>query len=193
MVQPVIETVTRRETPGRRPPTADKARQRAFSLGQNTERGRLARQVRSAGVSPAIRERTEKPRERGFEIRHGIETATRRETPGRRPPAAEKARQRACAWVDSPARPWREAPSTGLRIGRYHATTKGRELITVLCRSQHVTLQQLRAYPESSFSRRGRDRARANAHQDRPERLVATSAALTPGPSPASGRGEVAG
>jgi len=138
-----IETATRRQTPGRRPPTAGKARQRAFSLGAKhgarasrppgPERGRLARNSRAHREAPST----------GLMVQPVIETVTRRETPGRRPPAAEKARQRACAWVDSPARPWREGPSTGLRIGRYHATTKGRELITVLCRSQHVTLQQL--------------------------------------------------
>ena len=28
---------------------------------------------------------------------------------------------------------------------RYHVTTKGRDIITALCRSQHITLQQLDA------------------------------------------------
>jgi len=41
--------------PGSRGPTPRReARSRAFSLGQNTERGRLARQARSAGVPPAM-------------------------------------------------------------------------------------------------------------------------------------------
>jgi len=57
-----------------------------------------------------------------------IETVTRRQTPGL---------QTACGG---------EGPSTGLRIGRYHVTTQGREIITTLCRSQHVTLQQFNAF-----------------------------------------------
>ena len=61
-----------------------------------------------AGVSPAIHQRTEKPRERGLRF-----TMESKPLPGVkrrafRPPTAEKARQRACAWVDSPARgQWR--------------------------------------------------------------------------------------
>lgn len=31
------------------------------------------------------------------------------------------------------------------RQRRYHVTTKGRDIITALCRSQHITLQQLNA------------------------------------------------
>jgi len=62
-----------------------------------------------------------------IEIRQGIETATRRQTPGLQTASGG------------------EGPSTGLRIGRYHVTTKGREIITALCRSQHVTMQQLNA------------------------------------------------
>ena len=61
-------------------------------------------------------------------VQRVIETVTRRQTPGL---------QTACGG---------QGPSTGLRIGRYHVTTKGREIITALCRSQHVTLQQLNAF-----------------------------------------------
>ena len=61
------------------------------------------------------------------------------------------------------------------------------------CLEGEADCQALRAYPESSFSLRGRGTARANAHQDQPQGLVTISAALTPGPSPASGRGEVLG
>jgi len=55
-----------------RPPTADKARQRAFSLGQNTERGRPARNdkcgqdARAPQRKRPKRRHSEKPRQRAF-------------------------------------------------------------------------------------------------------------------------------
>jgi len=64
-------------------------------------------QSRSTGSrrmrSQPQRRHSEKPRERGFRFGAGSETVTRRKTPGLRPPAAEKARQRASAWGDSMA------------------------------------------------------------------------------------------
>jgi len=138
--------------PGIRGPTPRReARSRAFSLGQNTKRGRLARQARSAGipaaktnagkmpalqrgiglntaresgsagVSPAIQERTERPRERGLRCATcpKPETAPRRQTPGRRPLTADKARQRALGQESEPTPPQREGPSTGLYLGRF--------------------------------------------------------------------------
>jgi hypothetical protein len=61
-------------------------------------------------------------------VQRVIETVTRRQTPGLQTAYGG------------------EGPSTGLRIGRYHVTSKGREIIMALCRSQHVTLQQLNAF-----------------------------------------------
>ena len=60
-------------------------------------------------------------------VQRVIEAVTRRETPGLQTAYGG------------------EGPSTGLHIGRYHVTTKGREIITALCRSQRVTLRQLNA------------------------------------------------
>jgi len=47
-----------------------------------------------------------------------------------------------------------------------------------------------RAYPESSLSLREEIRGRASPPRDRLGKLVTSSAALTPGPSPANARGE---
>jgi len=127
---------------------------------QNTERGRPARKTGSAGVPPAIHHRTEKPRQRGLRLATGSKPRPGVKRRASRPPTAEKARQRASVFdvfpvlvfdfpeplLDRFTPPQREGPSTGLRIGRYHVTTKGREIITALCRSQHVTLQQLNAF-----------------------------------------------
>jgi len=119
-------------------------------------RPRIRERGRPARNSPTHREAPST----GLEVQPVIETVTRRETPGRRPPTADKARQRASVFdifpvpvfdfpepfLDRFIPPRREGPSTGLRIGRYRATTKGREIITALCHSQHVTLQQLDAF-----------------------------------------------
>jgi len=82
------------------------------------ERGRLARNSPTHREAPST----------GLEVQRVIATVTRRQTPGLQTAYGG------------------EGPSTGLRIGRYHVTTKGREIITALCRSQHVTLQQLDAF-----------------------------------------------
>jgi len=112
--------------PGIRGPTPRReARSRAFSLGQNMERGRLARQARSAGVrpattnagkmpalhrgiglnavresgsagvSPANHEGSEKPRKRGLRFATGSKPRPGVKRRASRPPTADKARQRA--------------------------------------------------------------------------------------------------
>ena len=112
--------------PGIRGPTPRReARSRAFSLGQNTKRGRPARKTGSAGVPPATtnagkmpalqrgiglnavresgsagvppanHEGSEKPRERGLRFATGWKPRPGVKRRASRPPAAGKARQRA--------------------------------------------------------------------------------------------------
>jgi hypothetical protein len=86
----------------------------------------------------------------------------------------------------SPGRAW------GDRTDARSANRKKKEL-EIAAFSVSESSVFLRAYPERSLFLWEMQRVRANEHQDRPEKPVAISAALTPGPSPASGRGEVVG
>jgi len=92
--------------PGIRGPTPRReARSRAFSLGQNAERGRPARKSGSAGVSPANHEGSEKPRQRGLRFAKGWKLLPGVKRRASRPPTAGKARGRAFAKVSAPRAP----------------------------------------------------------------------------------------
>ena len=75
------------------------------------------RESGSAGVPPANHEGGEKPRERGLRFRDGSKARPGVKRRASRPPAAEKARQRAFGLADCLTRPRREGPWAGLREG----------------------------------------------------------------------------
>ena len=94
--------------PGIRGPTPRReARSRAFSLGQNTERGRPARKNKCGQDArapqsnrPQLRH-SEKPRKRGLRFAMGSTPRPGVKRRASRPPTAEKARQRAFASGDT--------------------------------------------------------------------------------------------